>query len=122
MNHISSKWLKKLRLLFVLYCSHFIIAYLYLGFRYHEWGGTKTFPAVVGALVALQLVYEIYGSLRLVKRSAFIATSITLIFALAETAIIFNPTGVYYSPYIAVYFALAFLGGALGWVWPAVET
>jgi PAS domain S-box-containing protein len=122
MNHISSKWLKKLRWLFLLYAAHFVIIYLYIGLRYHEWGGTKTFPAVVVILVALQFVYEIYASLQLLKRSAFIATSVTLLLVTIETGIVFNPTGVYYSPYIAAFFILAFLGGALGWVWPALET
>ncbi len=121
MNHVSSKWLRKLRWLFLLYCLHFVGIYLYIGLRYHEWGGTKTFPAIVVVLVGLQLVYELYASLRLVKRSAFVATGVTALLIVIETGIVFNPTGVYYSPYVIAFVVLSFAIGALGWIWPLVQ-
>lgn len=120
MNHISSKWLKKLRWLFLLYSSQYIWIYLYIGLRYHEWHGTKTFPIQVVIFVALQVIYEIFASFKLVKKYTYITTSISAFLMLLENAIVFNPTGVYYSPYILTDIAMSFVLGTLGWLLPLV--
>ncbi len=118
MNHISSKWLKKLRWLFLLYSSNFIIIYLYLGLNYHEWRGTTKFPLVIVLLVGAQAVYEVYSSLKLVEKHTYIAVAITTFLLLLETGVLFNPTGVYFSPYVIPMLTMLFVGGALGWELP----
>ena len=120
MNHISSKWLKKLRWLFLVYGAHFIAIYLYIGIRYGQWGGNQKFPIAVMFLIGLQIIYEIVASVRFVKHYAYLTTSITTFLILIETALVFNPTGVYYSPYMAVFIIAAFIMGALGWIMPLV--
>lgn len=125
MNHISSKYLRWLRWALIAYCAHFFVIYLYLGIYHREWQGTASFPVALVGLVALQFVYEIIATFSYIKRSAsaiYIATCITTLFALLETGIIFNPTGVYQSPYVPVVLALVFVTGALGWAWPLLET
>ncbi len=122
MNHIPSKWLVKLRWVFILYCSHFIFVYLYLGLRYNQWSGAKEFPLVIPLMVGIQLIYEVYATLSLVREKPFMATSITTGFMLIETGVILNPTGVYTSPYIAASLIFAFVTGALGWLWPLVQS
>ncbi|MGH7234149.1 MAG: hypothetical protein ACREF7_01755, partial [Candidatus Saccharimonadales bacterium] len=88
MNHISSKWLKKLRWLFLLYSSHFAFIYLYLGLNYHEWKGTSKFPIEVVFLVGFQVVYEIYASAKLIKKRTYLATVISAFLLLFETGIV----------------------------------
>ncbi len=121
MNHISSKWLKKLRWLLLLYSSHFIVVYLYLGLNYHEWRGASKFPLEIVFLVGFQAIYEIYSSLKLIRKHTYVAVIITTFIVLFETGIIFNPSGVYYSPYIIPMLAMLFIGGALGWLLPVAQ-
>ncbi len=120
MNHISSKWLKKVRWLFLLYGAHFIVIYLYIGIHYGQWGGNQKFPITVMFLIGLQIIYETVASVRFVKRSAYLTTTITTCLVLIETALVFNPTGVYYSPYMIVFIIAAFIMGALGWIVPLI--
>ncbi len=121
MNHVSAKWIRWLRRLFLVYCGHFVISYLYIGLRYHEWGGTKTFPIVIIYFVAIQAIYELVISLKYIKKYAYLATYITITFLLIENAIVLNPSGIYYSPYMITVLVMIFLAGALGWLLASLE-
>ncbi len=120
MNHVSSKWLRRLRWLFLLYSSHFLIIYLYIGIRYSEWHGTTKFPFVIVTMVCLQVVYEAYSSFRLVKSRTYLATVVSAFFMLLETGVIQNPSGIYFSPYMIPIIIMCFLGSAVGWFIPLI--
>ena len=118
MNHISSKRLRILRWIVIAYSAHFLAAYLYGVYKTHSWQGNHDFPIEIAVVVVLQAVYEIGASIRLVKKTAWVATSVTFAFALLESFLTLEPTGIYHSVYIGPILVLTFLAGALGLYWP----
>lgn len=115
MNHVPDKWLKRLRWAFVAYSLHFVAAYVYWAF-FKGAAAAADNPFAIGlvALVGLQLLYEVYASVSLVKRRPWVAALLSYIFVVIESFIILETTGVYTSPYIFALMGFGFVGMALG--------
>jgi len=120
MHHVSDKWLRLLRWAFIVYSLHFGAGYAYALFVQKQgWQDSSTFTFSLVLLLGIHIVYELAASIFLVRKSAWATALISFSFAVVESFVILETTGVYASPYVFAILGLTFLGGALGPYVPA---
>lgn len=107
--------LRWLRLAFIAYSLHFLVAYGLFAFVIGKGtDGSGAYIPLIALIVAIQMIYEAIAEVKLFKRSPWTITTISFAFALLETLIAIQiTTGAQGSPYHAGIIFLAFMSGAL---------
>lgn len=115
MNHVPTTMLRWVRRAFIVYSLHFLVGYLLVAYATgHGTHGYFAYIPLIAAIVVVQMIYEAIASKFYFNRHAWGVTLISFCFALIETFIAAEVTGVYKSPFFPIGMALTFLAGTLG--------
>lgn len=115
MNHVPASMLRWVRLAFVAYSFHFLVAYGLFAFVLGDGtDGRGAYIPLLALIVAIQMIYEAVVQVRFFKRSPWIITAISFAFALFETLFAIQlTTTTQGSIFHAGLVFLAFMAGAL---------
>jgi PAS domain S-box-containing protein len=107
--------LRWIRRALIAYSLHFLVGYgLAVVLFKSGTQGTYAYVPLVAIVVILQMILEVIATKVYAKRSPWAVTLLSFGFALLETFIAAEATGVYKSPYFIVIVVLTFIGQALG--------
>ncbi len=113
MNHVPVKLLQRVRWALVAYNGILLAAFASYTVFLGKTEAFQGFGAVIIGLAILQIIYEICDSTILFKESYWPKTWLSLAFALIQTFIIVQATGVYGSPFIVAACVLIFIAEAI---------
>lgn len=113
MNHVPLHQLRQVRWTLVIYNVLLLGAFAAYTIIFNHPHAFEHFGMIILIVVVLQVVYEVLNSTLLFKDSYSPKTWLSLVFALIQTFIIVQATGVYSSPFIIGAFILIFIAEAL---------
>ncbi len=113
MNHVSVKLLQRVRWALVMYTVALLAAFVVMDFVLHRANAVPGFTIIIGGLAVLQLIYEICNSTILFRDNYWSKAWLSLTFALIQTFIVIQATGVYSSPFIIAVAVLIFIAEAI---------